>query len=70
MDIAKGKTTVAEVARLQDLTVYEIEGWIDEARAAWQTSSGLARRTSASSTDLNCGRPSRRWARPTCRFIR
>lgn len=31
MDIFKGKTTVAEVARQHDLTVFEVEGWIDEA---------------------------------------
>ncbi|WP_217694019.1 DUF1153 domain-containing protein [Chromohalobacter japonicus] len=29
MDIFKGKTTVAEVARQYDLTVSEVEGWID-----------------------------------------
>lgn len=32
MDIFKGKTTVAEVARQHDLTVSEVEGWIDEAQ--------------------------------------
>ncbi|MCK2043634.1 DUF1153 domain-containing protein [Chromohalobacter sp. TMW 2.2308] len=29
MDIFKGKTTVAEVARRHDLNVSEVEGWID-----------------------------------------
>lgn len=32
MDIFKGKTTAAEVARQYDLTVSEVEGWIDEER--------------------------------------
>lgn len=32
MDIFKGKTTAAEVARQYDLTVSEVEGWIDEAQ--------------------------------------
>ncbi|WP_374710051.1 DUF1153 domain-containing protein [Halomonas koreensis] len=32
MDIFKGKNTAAEVARQYDLTVSEIEGWIDEAQ--------------------------------------
>ncbi|MCA0976736.1 DUF1153 domain-containing protein, partial [Halomonas denitrificans] len=32
MDIFKGKTTAAEVARQYDLTVSEIEGWVDEAQ--------------------------------------
>ncbi len=31
MDIFKGKITVAGVARQHDLTVSEVEGWIDEA---------------------------------------
>ncbi|MDW7745291.1 transposase [Halomonas sp.] len=32
MDIFKGKTTVAEVARQHDLTFSEVEGWIEEAQ--------------------------------------
>ncbi|MCO7217587.1 DUF1153 domain-containing protein [Halomonas sp. OfavH-34-E] len=32
MDIFKGKTTAAEVASQYDLTVSEIEGWVDEAQ--------------------------------------
>ena len=32
MDIFKGKTMFAEVARQYDLTVSEVEGWIDEAQ--------------------------------------
>ncbi|GAB3338736.1 transposase [Chromohalobacter beijerinckii] len=32
MDIVKGKITVAEVARQHDLTVSEVEGWIEEAQ--------------------------------------
>ncbi len=32
MDIFKGKTTVAEVARQHDLTVSEVEGWVEEAQ--------------------------------------
>ena len=32
MDIMKGKTTAAEVARQHDLTVSEDERWIDEAQ--------------------------------------
>ena len=32
MDIFKGKATAAEVARQYDLTVSEIEGWINEAQ--------------------------------------
>ncbi|WP_311946666.1 DUF1153 domain-containing protein [Halomonas piscis] len=31
MDIFKGKITAAEVARQHDLTVFEVEGWFDEA---------------------------------------
>lgn len=31
VDIFKGKTTASEVARQYDLTVSEVEGWIDEA---------------------------------------
>lgn len=31
MDIFKGKTTAAEVARQHDPTVSEVEGWIEEA---------------------------------------
>ncbi|MDX1464873.1 MAG: DUF1153 domain-containing protein [Halomonas sp.] len=31
MDIVKGKITVGEVARQHDLTVSEVEGWIEEA---------------------------------------
>jgi transposase-like protein len=36
MDIFKGKTTVAEVARQHDLTVSEVEGWIDEAQRSME----------------------------------
>ena len=36
MDIFKGKTTAAEVARQYDLTVSEIEGWIDEAQRSME----------------------------------
>ncbi len=32
MDIFKVKTTVAEVARQYDLTVSEVQGWIEEAQ--------------------------------------
>ena len=32
MDIFKGKTTAAEAARQYDLTVSEVEGWIDDAQ--------------------------------------
>ncbi|MDT8893322.1 DUF1153 domain-containing protein [Halomonas sp. I1] len=32
MGIVKGKTMVAEVVRQRDLTVSEVEGWIDEAQ--------------------------------------
>jgi transposase-like protein len=34
MDIFKGKNTVAEVARQHDLTVSEVEGWIEEAQCS------------------------------------
>ena len=36
MDIFKGKTTTAEVARQYDLTVSEIEGWVDEAQRSME----------------------------------
>jgi transposase-like protein len=36
MDILKGKTTVAEVARQHDLTVSEVEGWIEEAQRSME----------------------------------
>ena len=36
MDIFKGKTTVAEVVRHYDLTVSEVEGWIDEAQLSME----------------------------------
>ncbi|MGK0545059.1 transposase [Halomonas cupida] len=36
MDIFKGKTTVAEVARQYDLTVSEIEGRVDEAQRSME----------------------------------
>lgn len=36
MDIFKGKTTAAEVARQHDLTVSEVEGWIDEAQRSME----------------------------------
>ena len=36
MDIFKGKTTVAEVARQHGLTVSEVEGWIDEAQRSME----------------------------------
>ena len=36
MDIFKGKTTVAEVARQHDLTVSEVEGWIEEAQRSME----------------------------------
>ncbi|MBN8414481.1 DUF1153 domain-containing protein [Halomonas sp. DP8Y7-1] len=36
MDIFKGKTTAAEVARQYDLTVSEIEGWVDEAQRSME----------------------------------
>jgi len=36
MDIFKGKTTAAEVARQYDLTVSEIDGWIDEAQRSME----------------------------------
>lgn len=32
MDIFKGRATAAELARQNDLTVSDIEGWIDEAQ--------------------------------------
>ena len=32
MDIFKGKTTVTEVARENDLTVSEVESWVEEAQ--------------------------------------
>lgn len=37
MDIFKGKTTVAEVARQHDLTVSEVESWIEEAQRNMET---------------------------------
>ncbi|MBS8271394.1 DUF1153 domain-containing protein [Halomonas litopenaei] len=36
MDIFKGKTTAAELARQYDLTVSEIEGWVDEAQRSME----------------------------------
>ncbi|MBF7051763.1 DUF1153 domain-containing protein [Halomonas sp. KAO] len=36
MDIFKGKTTAAELARQHDLTVSEVEGWIDEAQRSME----------------------------------
>ncbi|MGK0545746.1 transposase [Halomonas cupida] len=36
MDIFKGKTTAAEVARQYDLTVSEIEGCVDEAQRSME----------------------------------
>ncbi|KFF49836.1 transposase [Gammaproteobacteria bacterium MFB021] len=36
MDIFKGKTTAAEVARQYDLTVSEVEGWIDDAQRSME----------------------------------
>ena len=41
MDIFKGKTTTAEVARQYDLTVSEVEGWIDSIKTT--TGADLAR---------------------------
>ncbi|GEN26265.1 hypothetical protein HCU01_42140 [Halomonas cupida] len=35
-DIFKGKITAAEVARQYDLTVSEVEGWIDEAQRSME----------------------------------
>ena len=70
MTIFNGKTSVAKVARVHDLTVSEIRGWIDDAQRSMKNGLGLARRTFASSTNLNCGRQRSRWARPTCRFMR
>lgn len=32
MDIFKGKTTIADVAREHDLTVSEVEGWTEDAQ--------------------------------------
>lgn len=32
IEIFNGKTTAVEVARLHDLTVAEVEGWIEEAQ--------------------------------------
>ena len=37
MDIFKGKTTVAEVARQHDLNVPEFEGWIDKAQRSMES---------------------------------
>ena len=36
MDIFKDKTTVAEVVRQHDLTVSEVEGWIEEAQRSME----------------------------------
>jgi len=36
VDILKGKTTVAEVARRHGLTVSEVEGWIEEGLAGME----------------------------------
>jgi len=36
IDILKGKTTAAEVARRHDLTVSEVEGWIEEGLAGME----------------------------------
>ncbi len=36
VDILKGKTTAAEVSRRHDLTVSEVEGWIEEALAGME----------------------------------
>lgn len=36
MDINKGKTTAAKVARQYDLTVSEIDGWIDEVQRSME----------------------------------
>ena len=36
MNIFKGKTTAAEVARQYDLTVSEIEGWVAEAQRSME----------------------------------
>ncbi|WP_407650248.1 DUF1153 domain-containing protein [Halomonas eurihalina] len=59
MDIFKGKTTAVEVARQYDLTVSEVEGWIDEAQRSMETGSRPAPRTSVSSTSPSSGRPRR-----------
>lgn len=36
MDIFKGKTTAAELARQYDLTISEIEGWVDEVQRSME----------------------------------
>ncbi|WP_198517602.1 DUF1153 domain-containing protein [Vreelandella stevensii] len=71
MDIFKGKATVAEVAREHDLTVSDVEGWMEEAQrsATWKTGSEPAPGTCASSTSPNCGKPKKPWVRPIFRFM-
>jgi len=64
MDIMKGKTTAAEVARQHDLTVSEVERWIDEAQKTWKTALSPGPVTSESSMSRNCGIPRRRWGSP------
>ncbi|WP_445005657.1 DUF1153 domain-containing protein [Halomonas mongoliensis] len=70
MDIFKGKTTVAEVARQHDLTVSEVEGWTEEAQRSMENGFRARPRTSVSSMSPSCRKPRRRWARPTCRSTR
>ena len=70
MDIFKGKTTVAEVARQHDLTVSEVESWIEEAQRNMENGFRARPRTSANSMSPNCGKPRRHWAKLTCRSTR
>ncbi|WP_136254432.1 DUF1153 domain-containing protein [Onishia niordana] len=37
MDIFKGKTTLAEVARQHDLIVSEVESWVDDAKRSMES---------------------------------
>ncbi|MHA3025199.1 hypothetical protein [Chromohalobacter israelensis] len=55
MDTFKGKTTAAEMARQYDLTLSEVDGWIDGPQRSGRTGSRPASSTSVSSTNPSSG---------------
>lgn len=64
IEIIQGKTTVAEASRSYDLSLSEIEGWVDDARRAWKMRCERTRSMFGRNTRSSSGICRRPMARP------
>ena len=66
----QGQTTAAEVARQCDLTVSEVEGWIDEAQRSMDNGFKARPKDIREQHESERRETRRHWARPICRSMR